>query len=86
MRLSRRQFLKTVERALSLPLLESHAFAKDSVPPRRMVVFMSNMGVMPRYFFHRIPLANLFVAMLQRLSVETDHFSSSIGTMSGLQI
>ena len=30
------------------------------------------------------PLANLFVTMLQRLGVETDVFSSSTGTLRGL--
>ena len=30
------------------------------------------------------PFANLFVTMLQRLGIETDHFSSSTGTLAGL--
>lgn len=32
-----------------------------------------------------VPLANLFVTMLQRLDVETDRFASSTGTMSGME-
>jgi hypothetical protein len=32
------------------------------------------------------PLCNLFVSMLQRLGIETDKFSSSNGTLTGLQI
>jgi hypothetical protein len=33
---------------------------------------------------HNYPLPNLFVSMLQRLSLETDRFASSTGTMKGL--
>jgi hypothetical protein len=32
------------------------------------------------------PLANLYVSMLQRLGIETDKFSTSTGTMKGLEI
>jgi hypothetical protein len=32
------------------------------------------------------PLPNLFVTMLQRLGIETDHFASSTGTMRGLEV
>ena len=32
------------------------------------------------------PLPNLFVSMLQRMGIEADRFSSSTGTMSGLQM
>lgn len=32
------------------------------------------------------PLCNLYVSMLQRLGVETDHFGSGTGTLSGLKI
>ncbi len=32
------------------------------------------------------PLTNLYVTMLQRLGVETDQFSSSTGTMTGLEV
>jgi hypothetical protein len=31
------------------------------------------------------PLSNLFVSMLQRIGVETDHFGSSTGTLTGLE-
>jgi len=31
------------------------------------------------------PLSNLFVTMLQRLGVETEHFGSSTGTLTGLE-
>lgn len=50
MRLSRRRFLRAAGACLSLPFLESQAIAADA-PPRRMVAIMTNMGVMPRYFF-----------------------------------
>ena len=33
---------------------------------------------------HNAPLANLYVSMLQRLGVEADRFSSSTGTIRGL--
>lgn len=36
---------------MALPFLESQADAADATPPRRMVAIMTNMGVMPRYFF-----------------------------------
>jgi hypothetical protein len=32
------------------------------------------------------PLSNLFVSMLQRMGMETDHFGSSTGTMRGLEM
>ena len=32
------------------------------------------------------PLPNLFVSMLQRMGLETDHFASSTGTMRGLEM
>ena len=47
--MNRRQFLRTAGAAIALPALES--FAAESVPPRRMLAIMTNMGVMPRYFF-----------------------------------
>jgi hypothetical protein len=31
------------------------------------------------------PLCNLYVSMLQRLGIETDHFGSSTGTLTGLE-
>ncbi|MCA9051023.1 MAG: DUF1552 domain-containing protein [Planctomycetaceae bacterium] len=34
----------------------------------------------------RVPLCNLFVSMLQRFGVETDFFSGSTGTLTGLEI
>ena len=33
-----------------------------------------------------LPLANLFVSMLQRLGLEVDTFGSSTGTMAGLKM
>ena len=32
------------------------------------------------------PLPNLFVSMLQRMGIDTDHFASSTGTMRGLEL
>jgi hypothetical protein len=32
------------------------------------------------------PLSNLYLTMLQRLGIETDSFSSSKGTMAGLEM
>lgn len=32
------------------------------------------------------PLSNLYVSMLQRLGIETDHFGSSTGTLTGLEV
>jgi len=34
----------------------------------------------------RVPLCNLYVSMLQRFGVETDRFSASTGTLSGLEL
>jgi hypothetical protein len=34
---------------------------------------------------HRVPLCNLYVSMLQRFGVETDHFGTSTGTLTGLE-
>lgn len=51
MNLSRRGFLRAAGACLSLPFLESQVTAADDSPPRRMIVIMTNMGVMPRYFF-----------------------------------
>jgi hypothetical protein len=31
------------------------------------------------------PLCNLYVSMLQRLGIETDRFSTSTGTLTGLE-
>jgi hypothetical protein len=33
----------------------------------------------------RVPLANLYVSMLQRFGIETDRFSMSSGTLTGLE-
>jgi hypothetical protein len=35
---------------------------------------------------HNYPLPNLFVSMLQRFGIKTDKFSSSTGTMRGLEM
>jgi hypothetical protein len=34
----------------------------------------------------RVPLCNLYVSMLQRFGVETDRFSASTGTLTGLEL
>src|SRR4029453_11964913 len=34
----------------------------------------------------RVPLCNLYVSMVQRFGVETDRFSASTGTLSGLEL
>ena len=34
----------------------------------------------------RVPLCNLFLSMLQRFGVETDEFSMSTGTLTGLEL
>jgi hypothetical protein len=53
--LSRRTFLRAAGATLALPLLESmmprigHAAAPE--PPRRFVGMMTNMGILPEYFF-----------------------------------
>ncbi len=52
--LTRRSFLRTSGALLSLPFLESHAraaAAANSAPPKRTLAIMTNMGIMPRYFF-----------------------------------
>ena len=50
-RVNRRHFLRATGATLALPFLESLARAAAPVPPRRMLAIMTNMGVMPRYFF-----------------------------------
>lgn len=35
---------------------------------------------------HNVPLANLYVSMLQRLGLEVERFASSTGTLSGLEL
>jgi hypothetical protein len=35
---------------------------------------------------NRVPLANLYVSMLQRFGVETDFFSTSSGSLNGLNV
>jgi Protein of unknown function (DUF1552) len=47
---TRRQFLRASGIALALPLLGAIPEAKAG-PPKRMVFIMTNMGVIPRYFF-----------------------------------
>ena len=34
----------------------------------------------------RVPLCNLYLSILQRFGVETDRFSTSTGTLSGLEV
>jgi hypothetical protein len=34
---------------------------------------------------HNYPLSNLYLSMVQRLGIETDRFSTSTGTMTGLE-
>ena len=40
----------------------------------------------PKESRRRVPLCNLFVSMLQRFGVESDSFSTSTGTLNGLEI
>ncbi len=40
----------------------------------------------PKESRQRIPLCNLYLSMLQRFGVETDSFSTSTGTLSGLEL
>ena len=39
----------------------------------------------PKDARRRVPLCNLYVSMLQRFGVETDHFGTSTGTLTGLE-
>ncbi len=39
----------------------------------------------PQESRQRVPLCNLFLSMLQQFGVETDHFSTSTGTLTGLE-
>ncbi len=52
--LPRRTFLRSVGATLSLPLLDAMhpAFAQSQpAPPRRMLAVMTNMGILPQYYF-----------------------------------
>ncbi|MEI6712989.1 MAG: DUF1552 domain-containing protein [Verrucomicrobiota bacterium] len=49
--LNRRHFLRASGAFLALPFLESLARAGTPVTPKRSIAIMTNMGVMPRYFF-----------------------------------
>lgn len=53
--LGRRTFLKAAGISLALPMLEamrpSLAWAKETPAPRRFVGMMTNMGILPQYFF-----------------------------------
>ncbi|MCM8530083.1 MAG: DUF1552 domain-containing protein [Lentisphaeraceae bacterium] len=49
--LSRRHLLKGLGVALSLPYLGAMANASASQPPKRMVNILTNMGILPQYFF-----------------------------------
>ncbi|MHC4875546.1 MAG: DUF1552 domain-containing protein [Planctomycetota bacterium] len=40
----------------------------------------------PEEAARRVPLSNLFVSMLQRFGIETDRFSASTGTLTGLEL
>jgi len=53
--LTRRYFLRATGAKLALPFLESLSHAAAPVPPKRMLAIMTNMGVMPRYFFPERP-------------------------------
>ncbi len=35
---------------------------------------------------NQAPMSNLFVSMLQRAGIETDHFGTSTGTLTGLDM
>lgn len=41
--------------------------------------------ILPKESSRRVPMCNLFVSMLQRFGVETDQFSMSTGTLTGLE-
>jgi len=62
--LHRRTFLRGIGATLSLPLLDAMlpAFARGQAaatqPPRRMLNVMTNMGILPQYFFPKTPGAN----------------------------
>lgn len=49
--LNRRNFLRASGAILTLPFLEALARAAAPAVPKRTVAIMTNMGVMPRYFF-----------------------------------
>ena len=49
--ITRRHFLRAAGATLALPWLESLARAEAASALRRMVFIMTNMGVLPRYFF-----------------------------------
>ncbi|MDA9778846.1 DUF1552 domain-containing protein [Rubripirellula sp.] len=42
--------------------------------------------VLPSEMNQRVPLSNLFVSLLQNFGVETDEFSTSTGTINGLEL
>lgn len=48
---TRRKFLRSAGALVALPFLEAFAKQDTEVHPYRMVFIMTNMGVMPRYFF-----------------------------------
>ncbi|MBM3735241.1 MAG: DUF1552 domain-containing protein [Acidobacteria bacterium] len=49
----RRSFLRSSGVALALPLLDcmTPVFAQAPAPPRRMLIFANNLGVLPKHFF-----------------------------------
>lgn len=52
-RLPRRTFLRAAGVTLALPMLEcmTPVFAREAAPPRRMLVIVNNLGVLPKPFF-----------------------------------
>ena len=51
--LPRRTFLRAAGATLALPMLEcmTPVFAREGAPPRRMLVIVNNLGVLPKLFF-----------------------------------
>jgi hypothetical protein len=75
--LSRRQFLlRSAGASLALPLLDAFAKPNTAAPPMRMVFIMTNMGVIPRYFFPEKSGHNYgSTPYLDLLSAHRNHFT-----------
>ncbi|MBH57204.1 MAG: hypothetical protein CMJ82_08480 [Planctomycetaceae bacterium] len=50
-RIRRRAFLQATGVSISLPWLESNAYADPTDQPKRMLLISNNLGVLPRHFF-----------------------------------
>lgn len=55
--LPRRTFLRAAGATLALPMLEcmTPVFAREGAPPRRLLVIVNNLGVLPKLFFPETP-------------------------------